>query len=590
MPLTKVSYSMINGDVLNILDYGAVVNTDCTAAFTAAIVAASANKKTIFIPSGTYPCGQITLLSNVSFIGEPGSIIQRTGNFGWVPISNADNITIDSLYFDCNAPGTSGTHKYCFSVLNVTVTNLTIRNCKFYNGYDIAIKDAGPDGIYISTVASGAPTATRNNFLIENCTFDGFTRNGISITNGVNGILIRNCLFTNNGLRGIDVESDYGTYTYIVDLQIDECRFIDNGAGSIRGTDVAGGGLQLINPSPSTYHSNGVSVTNCYFSTPSAINTIGIEYFIANSALNFQMSNCVFDTPVSVSTHSVTFESGSYNSQYGIIQNNIFKVPVFCFNFNFVQFDNNQFVGPLASFTGAAQGINKSITNNLFYQAGSTTTSPITIGSVGTNIINNRFYDDRASLVPTYVIKYSAANTTSLIVLDWTIAGNTVESINADYGFFFSLTGGSSNYGIQNIRFRGNDISNCGKGIEFASSSSTLPNCFDMDITDNTFTALSSNAINMNGVGRFTCNGNSIKDCATNTIALNITRSDRYLCSNNRIVDTRTLTARSTYAISAQNTQASGPTSLLSSNLSNNTQSGFTIAAGEGTSINNTVY
>jgi hypothetical protein len=590
MSLTKVSYSMINGDVLNILDYGAVADADCTAAFTAAIAAASASKKTIFIPAGTYPCGQIELLSNVAFVGEPGSIIKRTGNYGWVTESGADNITIDSLEFDCNAPGTAGTHKYCLSVLNVTVTNLTVRNCKFYNGYDIAIKNAGPDGIYISNVGSGAPSATRNNILIENCTFDGFTRNGISITNGANGVNISGCLFTNNGLRGIDVEADYGTYTYIIDLTIQACRFIDNGAGSIRGTDVAGGALQIINPSPVTFHSKNVAILNCYFSTPTAVNTLGISYFLIDSTETFYMAGCVFDVPVSVSTHSVTFESGTYGSQYGLIENNIFRVPVTCFTFALCQFNNNQFIGSLASFTSAALGIRKTLSNNLFYQAGSGATSPITIGSVGTNITNNRFYDDRASLVPTNVIKYSAANTTSLAVLDWTIAGNTVASINLDYGFFFSLTGGSSNYGVQNIRFRGNDISNCGRGIEFASSSSTLPNCFDMDVTDNTFTALSSTAINMNGVGRFTCNGNSIKDCATNTIALNITRSDRYVCSNNRITDTRAGGARSTYAISAQNTQAGTPTSLLSSNLSVNTQSGFTINAGEGTSVNNTVY
>lgn len=589
MTLTKVSYSMINGDVLNVLDYGAVDGADSTAAFVAAITAASASKKTIFVPAGTYSCGQIDLLSNITIFGEPGSVIKRTGNFGWMPASGTTNITIDSIQFDCNAPGTAGANKYCISVLNVTVTNLTIRNCDFYNGYDISIKNSGPDGIYISNVASGAPSSTRNNFLIENCTFDSFTRNGVSITNGANGVVISNCLFTNCGLRGIDVEADYGTYTYIKDMTIQGCRFINNGAGSIRGTDVVGGGLQFISSTPVTYHSNNVEIIDCYFSTPTAVNTLGISYFLIDSTQNFHMSGCTFDVPGSASVHTVTFESGAYGSQYGLIENNVFNVSVQSFAFALVQFNNNQFIGSLASLTSAATGIRKTISNNLFYAAGSGATSPIAIGSIGTVITNNVFYDDRASSVPTYVIKYNPADTTTLKAIDWTISNNVVNSITSRFNFFFDVANGTSTFGVQNVRLRGNDISGCTQGIEF-STGGTLPSCFDIDVTDNTFSGLTSVAINMNGVSGFNCVGNSITNCATNTIALNINHSDSYLCANNRINDTRTSTARSTYAISAQNTNAGTPTSLLSSNLSRNTQSGFTIAAGEGTSVNNTSY
>lgn len=55
MPLTKVSYSMITGAPVNVLDYGAVGNgtTDDSAAFTAAATAAGVNGS-IFIPARTY--------------------------------------------------------------------------------------------------------------------------------------------------------------------------------------------------------------------------------------------------------------------------------------------------------------------------------------------------------------------------------------------------------------------------------------------------------------------------------------------------------------------------------------------------------
>lgn len=62
MSLTKVSFSMINGDVINVLDYGAVGDsngtpgngTDDTAAIQAAVTAAAALGKTVFLPVGTY--------------------------------------------------------------------------------------------------------------------------------------------------------------------------------------------------------------------------------------------------------------------------------------------------------------------------------------------------------------------------------------------------------------------------------------------------------------------------------------------------------------------------------------------------------
>jgi hypothetical protein len=590
MSLTKVTNSMINGAVLNVLDYGAVSGANSTAAFDAAVIAASASKKAIFVPAGTYSCGELDLLSDVTIFGEPGSVIKRTGNFGWMPVDGSDNITIDSLQFDNNAPGTAGAEKFCIAVLNVTTTNFTVRNCDFYNGFDIAIKDGGPDGIYISdTGPNVAPPDIRNNILIENCTFDGFTRNGISITSGSYGTTIKDCFFTNCGLFGIDVEANYGDFTYIRELLIDNCKFIDNGAGSIRGTDFAGGGLQILAPSPTNYHSKNVSVTNCYFDTPTATNSLGINYFIINSTENFKMSGCTFATPVSASTHSVNFESGVFGSQYGIVQNNTFGVAVFCFAFTTIQFSNNQFIGSLAALTSAAFGANKVITNNTFKNCGVTAISPITIGSTGTVISGNTFVESRASSVPTFVIKYAPADTTTLAALDWTISNNVVRATSAVYGYFFDVANGTSTFGVQNVRFRGNDISGCAQGIEFATGG-TLPSCFDIDVTDNTFSGLTSVAINMNGVSGFNCVGNSITNCATNTIALNITQSEKYVCANNRIKDTRSGSARSTYAISAQNTLAGGPTSLLSSNLSNNTQSGFTIAAGEGTSVNNTVY
>jgi polygalacturonase len=74
MSLTKVSFSMINGSVFNVLDYGAVGDgvTPDSAAINAAIL--DANVKgggVVFFPVGVYKLNaQILLKPGVSLIGE----------------------------------------------------------------------------------------------------------------------------------------------------------------------------------------------------------------------------------------------------------------------------------------------------------------------------------------------------------------------------------------------------------------------------------------------------------------------------------------------------------------------------------------
>jgi len=89
MALTKVSYSMINGEPLNVLDYGAVGNsnietgggTDDTAAILLATADAIATGRTLFAPSGY--CFRITDQINMIGVEE----------LQWQGLIYADNIT-----------------------------------------------------------------------------------------------------------------------------------------------------------------------------------------------------------------------------------------------------------------------------------------------------------------------------------------------------------------------------------------------------------------------------------------------------------------------------------------------------------------
>lgn len=70
MSLTKVSYSMIDGASLNVLDFGAIGDgvADDTTAIQATVTSAIANDKTVFFPDGTYKVtSSINLVSSVGF-------------------------------------------------------------------------------------------------------------------------------------------------------------------------------------------------------------------------------------------------------------------------------------------------------------------------------------------------------------------------------------------------------------------------------------------------------------------------------------------------------------------------------------------
>lgn len=84
MSLTKVSYSMITGETVNVLDYGADASgtTDSKAAIEAAFAAAGTSK-TVWFPQGTYLISEtVRLQSNYKFDGNNAIIKADTGFVG----------------------------------------------------------------------------------------------------------------------------------------------------------------------------------------------------------------------------------------------------------------------------------------------------------------------------------------------------------------------------------------------------------------------------------------------------------------------------------------------------------------------------
>ena len=91
MSLTKVSYSMIAGAAVNAIDYGASPSASASAN-TAAINAALATGKSVYVPEGTYDIDDALVpVGNQTLFGETqlGTVIRQTA-------TNKNAITIDS--------------------------------------------------------------------------------------------------------------------------------------------------------------------------------------------------------------------------------------------------------------------------------------------------------------------------------------------------------------------------------------------------------------------------------------------------------------------------------------------------------------
>lgn len=98
MALTKVTYSMIDGAVVNVLDYGAVGNdsTSNTVALQAALNALTSGG-TMYVPKGTYRSGALTVSNaGVEIVMEPGAILKfNTLGSGVKAITiNANNFAV----------------------------------------------------------------------------------------------------------------------------------------------------------------------------------------------------------------------------------------------------------------------------------------------------------------------------------------------------------------------------------------------------------------------------------------------------------------------------------------------------------------
>jgi hypothetical protein len=247
MSLTKVTYSMIDGATVNVLDYGAdpTGTSDSTAAIQAAIDYAKQVRTVIstgailnvtacvYIPAGIYNISGITLHSSVRLLGESeGSVyLKYTGTDGVaidIVIDSNDalfGVSIENLYLrNFGSGSTKGIRADRFSL---TGESMAIRQCQLKNvtvqsfTYNVEIVDcwtfmlfrcflwnAGQFNLWVKN-----PT----HVYAEACRFDIAGSDSVRLINSTapfpgTASLFVNCTFQRAqfwGLQAIDIQSCY---------------------------------------------------------------------------------------------------------------------------------------------------------------------------------------------------------------------------------------------------------------------------------------------------------------------------------------------------------------------------------------------
>ena len=186
MSLTKVTYSMIQGAVYNVLDYGiTTAAADNSTAIAALLVTVSAaGGGTVYFPTGTYKVkAQVLMRSNVRIVGD--------GSTSVIKIDDASAFTI--FYQGAG-----------------TLTNIAFENIGFDGSLNYPAGWTTNGATYtLRNFAIRTSGCTVTNFLINNCVFNGFSVGSIDLS----GDSSRNIAITNNTFRN-------GAYSFhVIDIR-----------------------------------------------------------------------------------------------------------------------------------------------------------------------------------------------------------------------------------------------------------------------------------------------------------------------------------------------------------------------------------
>jgi hypothetical protein len=320
MPLTKASYSLVNGAPLNVLDYGAVGDgtTNDTAAIQLAITAAYAQERALYFPSGTYLMSStITMGNNTAdaakfcyFFGDgKDSVIKVTAAnvnpFLWQgpnpDVDGAGNridgrILIEKLRF--LGPSSASTNTNSIGVKFYGAQGITLRDCTF-NGW--------VNGEYYQNcdIVSRYNIYSQSNYNAVNSAATGYAITGAGQLNSFNsyGGLIANSTNLGVGYVGGLSPCFFGT------------NFVLNALSLLFSPNNAGGNTVTTNP----------QIIGCYFEGDLGTT---IQFGGGNGIVRggvIQGCNFVAAAATALITIS-NYSNGTSGTQRGIISNNTYDI------------------------------------------------------------------------------------------------------------------------------------------------------------------------------------------------------------------------------------------------------------------------
>lgn len=268
MSLTKVTYSMISGAQLNVLDYGADPTgvADSALALKLAAQAASANKQTIYVPPGTYlfQSGIDGVADSVSWLHlvMHGATFRFDGSFNFLLDINELEIEggkLGDTGFDLGGGITirynTGSHQFLkltgidffsdvngsqsrciFASAGIDVQNVEIRACNFRNF------GRGCVEIRSNTIAS-----VEARYWVEDCYFKNLGNASslgcVAIQFGNNDNLVKNVTVKNNVIERVSVTGGGVCEVHAILIYGESCVIDGNHVNDIRndfGNDAEG--------------------------------------------------------------------------------------------------------------------------------------------------------------------------------------------------------------------------------------------------------------------------------------------------------------------------------------------------------------
>lgn len=323
MSLTKVSYSMINGAVVNVLDFGASPSAS-TSQNTAAITAALATGNSVYIPEGTY---------NVAPVTTPVSGSEPNRTSAWVL---SDNQTVFGDGPNSVLVWDNATVQCFFKVADAT--DVAIKNLRFDGGYSSIVvypdSDGSVDGVVVENcyfdnllidviggnqLAINSDSKYAKNITVRGCKTSGPSVHSILFTNCYNAQAIGNTFM--NVTSGYCVDASQGSRNVIISDNMAEtcqyfCKVESSDVGAVNPTQWASHEVVIANNTAIDVDATGIFVN-------SVADHIIIEGnvmvgFSAHGIFLDQTSAYTYNGSVAVANNVLSAATGSTNA-FGIL-------------------------------------------------------------------------------------------------------------------------------------------------------------------------------------------------------------------------------------------------------------------------------